>query len=162
MSEQVRKADAQLEWATSNATQLDAVVRAFNPRPVAYTWLLPEEAETRGGDRGEYLRIFVTEPLHLSADHSGISSSKARGGGVIVAAGEEGIDVLAGGGGIVRLKEVQPENGQRMSAAEYCQQQHRHGQRRWRQHQRQLKHGKEFQQPSHNLLGRRFGNLTTP
>jgi methionyl-tRNA formyltransferase len=95
----IAKADALLDWRQS-AVDLDARVRAFDPWPVAESRL----------DDGRRLRVWSARPLAAEARLKP---------GTIVAASKEGIDVAAGGGGILRLLRVQPPSGRVMEASAY-------------------------------------------
>ena len=81
----IHKAEAEIDW-TKSATDLDRMVRAFNPVPVAYTAL--------GTER---LRIWQAYPLTEGA---------AAKPGVIASSSKEGIDIGCGSG-LLRLKTVQ-------------------------------------------------------
>ena len=74
------KAEARLDWARP-AIELDRVVRAFNPAPVAWTEL--------GGER---VRVFAALPAADSADATGALP------GTILAADADGIAVATGEG----------------------------------------------------------------
>jgi len=94
----VERADAAIDWsATSGA--IDRQVRAFDPVPGAATSL---------GDLG--VKVWCAEPIPFAT---------AAAAGTIVGAGREGIDVACGQG-VLRLREVQPANGKRMSAAAFA------------------------------------------
>ena len=78
----ITKLDTQLQWGQS-ANSLDCRVRALNPRPVAHTLL-----------EGEFIKIHKTVVLQ---------ETTAKAPGTIVRAAQEGIDVAAGNGSMLRL-----------------------------------------------------------
>ena len=94
----VEKSEAYIDWSAS-AGEIDRLVRAFNPAPVAYT-TLPDRAR---------LRIWSARAI----DHSSRSPA-----GSIVARTNARLRV-ATGSGILDLLEVQPEAGRRMPVADY-------------------------------------------
>jgi methionyl-tRNA formyltransferase len=94
----VERADAAIDWSAS-AEAIDRQVRAFDPVPGAATML---------GDLA--VKVWSAEP---------VASAMAGAAGTIVGAGKEGIDVACGQG-FLRLIEVQPANGRRMSAAAFA------------------------------------------
>jgi len=93
----ISKQEAQLDWSLS-AVDLERRVRAFDPWPVAYTFV-----------DGERLRVWRAQPVDLP---EGVAP------GTVLMAGREGITVAAAEGGL-RLLEVQPAGGRRMTAAEF-------------------------------------------
>jgi methionyl-tRNA formyltransferase len=89
-------AGAELDWS-GNATQLARKVRAYAPRPGAWTtW------------RGERLKLHRAVPL----------AEPGTEPGRVWRAGAEGIDVAAGEGS-VRVLELQPPGGRVMSARDF-------------------------------------------
>ncbi len=116
----VRKQCAQLDW-TRPAIELQRSVRAFNPRPVAHSWLhlAPRAAASspaKPAGKTIYVRVWAAELLDARA--SGDDPQPAAGG--ILCASEAGVDVRTGCGGALRLLELQPANCPRQSAAEFC------------------------------------------
>jgi methionyl-tRNA formyltransferase len=115
----VRKQCAQLNW-TRTAVELERSVRAFNPRPVAHSWLhlAPRAASSpsKPAATTTYVRIWAAELLDACA--SGGEPQAAAG--EILCASEAGVDVRTGCGGVLRLLELQPANFPRQSAAEFC------------------------------------------
>jgi methionyl-tRNA formyltransferase len=91
----ISKDEAELDWRRS-AVELDRIVRAFDPFPVATTH--------HGAER---LRIWTASPI---ADRSGAP-------GEVLEAGAQGI-VVACGSGALRLEELQRAGGRRLPARE--------------------------------------------
>ena len=94
------KAQAAIDWVRP-ATEIERMVRAFDPWPVAHTHV--------AGAGAPALRIWRAE----SADGD---SSEAPG--TVLACDESGLWVAAAHG-IVRITEIQPPGARRMSAAEF-------------------------------------------
>ena len=92
------KSAAGIDWGRP-ALELDRMVRAFNPWPVA---------ETTASD-GRRLRIWRARPATTSTDAPP---------GTVLAAGKAGIDV-ATGAGVLRILKLQPPSGGVMSAQAY-------------------------------------------
>ena len=92
----IHKTEAEIDW-TESATDLDLMVRAFNPVPIAYT--------TLGEER---VRIWQAYPLTEGA---------AVEPGVIARASEEGIDIGCGSG-LLRLKTLQLPGKKPIAVAE--------------------------------------------
>ena len=82
----VLKSHAALDFSKS-AAELERAVRAFNPRPVAHSWL---EAEGCGG--GDPLYVRVWEAAEGGSGHGGAS-------GEVVSVGGAGMEVATGCGG---------------------------------------------------------------
>jgi methionyl-tRNA formyltransferase len=93
----INKRDALLDWRRA-ADLLERQVRAFYPQPIAWTVR-----------HGQPLRVYEARLLAERAD--------ARPG-TVVACAKEGIDVVAGQGGL-RLVKLQRPGGRPVSAAEY-------------------------------------------
>jgi methionyl-tRNA formyltransferase len=92
-AEKLRKEESLIDWQHS-ATDLDRMIRAFNPFPSAQTTL-----------GGEALKIWRAEPVAGSGQAGEIIQADRHG--LIVATGE----------GALRLVEVQKAGGKRMDAA---------------------------------------------
>ena len=94
------KAQAAIDWALP-AAEIERMVRAFVPWPVAHTRV--------AGAGAAALRIWRAESAHGD-------SSEAPG---TVLACDESALVVAAGRGVVRITEIQPPGARRMSAAEF-------------------------------------------
>ena len=88
-----------LDW-TKDARQLHDQVRGLVPWPATTTDLFSAEP----------VKVFQTELL--------AQSCKAEPG-TIVAAGNDGIDIVCGDGRILRIKQLQAQGGKRMAAGDY-------------------------------------------
>ena len=102
-AERISKHEARLDWSRS-ARELDRVVRAMNPAPVAFTTV---PTPRRGPRR---LRIWRSRPC------SGITGEVA---GQVVRALRHEVEVSTGHGRLA-LVEVQEEGGRRMPVGEYA------------------------------------------
>jgi len=99
------KAEARIDWGRS-AAEIDRLIRAFDPWPVAETGL------------GEQtLRIWAAEPL---AGPAGAPP------GQVLAAGKAGIDVTTGDG-LLRITRLQPPGKRPMAAADFVNARDLHG-----------------------------------
>jgi methionyl-tRNA formyltransferase len=96
-AQKIRKEEASLDWQQS-AKQLDAQVRAFNPRPVA---------ETRW--QAQQLRVWEAIPLDTKSDALPGTVLSADGNGIVVATGA----------GALSLLRVQLAGRKQMSAGEF-------------------------------------------
>jgi methionyl-tRNA formyltransferase len=92
--------DGFLDWAET-AESLRNRIRGVNPKPGAFT-----------SARGRRLKVWRADSLPGGdpADPGTVLSIEKGAGGIVVAAG----------GGVLRLIEIQPESGKRMSAAEWA------------------------------------------
>jgi methionyl-tRNA formyltransferase len=100
----ITKADGRLDWA-SPAPELWNRVRALVPWPVAFAlWTVGPKTHT--------IKIW-------SASAEEALPSAAVPPGVVLQAGKSGIVAACGGGGALRIHELQLEGGRRLSPAEF-------------------------------------------
>jgi len=92
----LEKAEAVIDWQKS-AAEISRQVRAFNPFPVAQSFL-----------HGEVCRLWMATTV------DGMSSSAAPGSVLDV---HDGILVACGDGGVLRISELQAPGGKRLSAS---------------------------------------------
>jgi methionyl-tRNA formyltransferase len=100
----VERADAAIRWSESSEA-IDRLIRAFDPVPGAST-----------GFAGQDVKVWRAEPL---APPECVARPQAARAGTLLAAGKEGLDVACGHGAL-RLLEVQPASGKRMSASAFA------------------------------------------
>lgn len=107
------KAEASIDWRRP-AAEIDRLVRAFDPWPVA---------QTRIG--AEVLRIWSARPLGAAdaatdtdTDAATVAGAPPPTPGCVLACGRDGIDV-ATGAGILRITRLQPPGKRAMSAADF-------------------------------------------
>jgi methionyl-tRNA formyltransferase len=93
----IRKEEALIDW-TKPAVEIDRLVRAFNPWPIA---------ETRWN--GQQLRVWEAAPLAVNA---------SAAPGTVIATSAAGIDV-ATGDGVLQLTRVQAAGRKAMPAADF-------------------------------------------
>jgi methionyl-tRNA formyltransferase len=96
----ISKSEGLINWENS-AAQLDRIIRAFNPWPVAYSYL-----------EGDLIRIWRAKALSASS-----ASIDRDAPGAIVAISQDAIQVATGEGGLM-LYELQMAGGKRLSVAE--------------------------------------------
>jgi methionyl-tRNA formyltransferase len=94
----VERADAAIDW-TNAAVAIDRQIRAFDPVPGATTHF-----------GGLPVKVWSADPIVQESDTAA---------GTILAAGKEGIDVACGRSAL-RIRELQPASGKRMSAAAFA------------------------------------------
>lgn len=97
----ITKADGEIDFSKS-AKELDCFVRGMSPWPSAYTYF-----------NGKTLKVFDIEEL----DDNGYKTHIQ--GAVVASDTKQGLIVTAGGGTLVRLKEIQLEGSKRMSDTEF-------------------------------------------
>lgn len=96
-AQKITKEEAHINWQQT-AEQIDCLVRAFQPWPVAFTqW------------QGQAMRVWMTSVLN---------EKSTQAPGTIIRAAKEGIDV-ATGDGVLRLTHLQLPGGKAMSAADF-------------------------------------------
>ena len=88
-----------LDWS-KNAQQLHDQIRGLVPWPATST------------------DLFSTEPVKVFQSEL-IGQQLQAEPGTIVAAGNEGIDVVCGDGAVLRIKQLQAQGGKRMAAGDY-------------------------------------------
>lgn len=93
----IRKEEALIDW-TKPAIEIDRLVRAFNPWPIAETRL-----------NGQQLRVWEASPL---------ATKTSAVPGTVIATSAAGIDV-ATGDGVLQLKRVQAAGRKAMPAADF-------------------------------------------
>ncbi len=103
------KAEAEVDWSRP-AVEIDRLIRAFDPWPVAQTSL-----------DGASLRLWGSELSDLIPPPAALP-------GQVLAAGKGGIEV-ATGAGVLRLTRLQPPGKRPMSAAEFLNARHLDGAR---------------------------------
>ena len=92
------KEEARIDWAKS-AAQLARAVRAYNPWPVAFSLY-------------EHQPLRVWRAVELSGGAGMVP-------GTVAGTGPEGVDVTTGTG-LLRIQELQPAGGRRMSAGDFA------------------------------------------
>jgi methionyl-tRNA formyltransferase len=97
-AEKITKEEAKLNW-NLNAIELDRLVRAFNPKPIAYTEI-----------DNQIIKIWQTQVLTNSV-------SKNELPGTIIKTDKDGIDVITGSG-ILRLQKIQLAGGKILAVAD--------------------------------------------
>jgi len=118
----IKKEDGRIDW-NRPAVELWNRLRAFTPWPGAFTFLRgagtarPREAEACGGPARAPVAGQVLPPRLLKIGRAEVVE-KAGDAGTVLAADKNGI-VVACGRGALRILELQPEGGRRMSAAEF-------------------------------------------
>ena len=95
------KPRAAIDWARP-AVEIERMVRAFDPWPVAHTYLAGEDAPA--------FRIWRAQPA---------GGESARAPGVVLRCDEAGL-LVATGRGALDVTELQPPGARRMSAAEFA------------------------------------------
>lgn len=94
----ISRAEARIDW-TRPATEIDRLIRAFNPAPGAYTtW------------NGQVLKIWRAEPV--------IAAISGTAAGAVVQADGNGV-VVAAGAGAIRLLELQRAGGKRLTSRQF-------------------------------------------
>ena len=94
----VERADAAIDW-TNSAETIDRQIRAFDPVPGAATFLgtVP-------------VKIWRADP---------VAREREAAAGTVVGVGKDNVDVACGRGAL-RVRELQPASGKRMSAAAFA------------------------------------------
>ena len=94
----IERADAAIDWSRS-AAAIDCQIRALDPAPGASTVV-----------GAHAVKVWRADPVAVEHDANA---------GTVVATAKEGVDVACGNGAL-RLLELQPANGKRMSAAAFA------------------------------------------
>jgi methionyl-tRNA formyltransferase len=94
-AKKIEKSEAEINWDLS-AIEIDRLVRAFNPWPIAFTY-----------GHNEIIRIWQTQPL----------AHENAAPGTIISADKHGIDV-ATGNGVLRLLQMQLPGSRCLSVAD--------------------------------------------
>jgi len=97
-AKKVERVDAAIDWTNANET-IDRQIRAFDPVPGAATHF-----------GGLAVKVWSADPIAPECDTAA---------GTVLATGNEGIDVACGRG-VLRLRELQPASGRRMSAVAFA------------------------------------------
>jgi methionyl-tRNA formyltransferase len=97
----ITREDGRLDWSQP-ARALWNRVRALVPWPGAFTFL-------QGGAKSRIVKIW----------RASVEASRAGAPGVVAQADKAGIVVACGGGGGLRIEELQLEGGRRLTAAEF-------------------------------------------
>ncbi|MDQ3805056.1 MAG: methionyl-tRNA formyltransferase [Acidobacteriota bacterium] len=98
----LKREDGLIDW-TLDAAAIERRVRGFQPWPNAYTFC-----------KGRRLVVWSAEP----SDAGGAAHANVEPGEIISARGDE-LVAACGGASALRLREVQPEGKQRMSARDF-------------------------------------------
>ncbi len=101
LAPKITKDQGRIDWSAPGA-EIERKIRAFNPRPGAFTF--------RSGVRLTLLKG------RLAPDRTG----EALLPGTVLAASAGGIDVVCGGGSVLRILELQPESRKAMDARAYA------------------------------------------
>ena len=105
----IQPEDGQVRWEET-AMQIGARVRGVSPRPGAYTFL-----------SGKRVKIWAVQPIAPEPNATSEEADAPPPGTILgIQKSPAGIRVAAGAGTVVLLTEVQPENGKRMSAADWA------------------------------------------
>ncbi|MCX4026919.1 methionyl-tRNA formyltransferase [Endozoicomonas sp. SM1973] len=101
------KQEAHINWEQS-ATELDCLIRAFNPWPIAFTEL-----------DGQRIRVWEAKPLAVNGKSLAILSANSsdQAPGTIISANKEGLDIACGNG-TLRITRLQLPNSKSMSVQE--------------------------------------------
>jgi methionyl-tRNA formyltransferase len=97
----IEREDARIDW-TLPASDIACVVRAFDPKPGAFTTL-----------RGSEVKLFGARPWPHASDKNADES----GPGTIVALDDAGA-IVATGNGVIRIIDAQPSGKRRLTIAE--------------------------------------------
>ena len=100
LAPRLSKSQAPIDW-TRTATEIERTVRAFDPWPVAHTYV--------AGETVPAFRIWRAEP---------VDGDSTQAPGTVLRCDETGL-VVATAGGAVRITELQLPGGRRMSTAEF-------------------------------------------
>jgi methionyl-tRNA formyltransferase len=110
----LKKENGRIDWNRS-PRQIDCLVRAFQPWPLAYSTLVMREQKEGETDSGRALRLIVLEVAPAASQTP--SGSNAVPGTVLAAENKQ--LVVQAAGGAIEIRRLQPEGKRAMTAGEF-------------------------------------------